>query len=75
MTSITYTNGNREITVSEKMSKIYVTSYVFDGVKWQTSGMKSYKTFTTAKRAAEKKVAEISQGWTKFPNWTITETV
>ena len=44
----------------------------FDGVKWQTS-WKNYKTFNTAKKAAEKYVAQISNGWTKFPTWTITE--
>lgn len=74
MTSITYTNGNIEIEVSEKMSKIYVTRSVFDGMKWQTTSMKSYKTFKTAKTSAEKAVAQISTGWTKFPNWTIVQT-
>ena len=71
----TYTNGNREITLTRLDSGQYiVTSNVYDGTKWQYGHPHTCKTLGAAERSAQKQVSAISRGWTQFPAWTITET-
>ena len=54
----TYTNGNRQIEISQRDSTFQVCSNVFDGVKWQSGRSKPYKTFSNAEKAAAKQVAD-----------------
>lgn len=68
----TYTNGNREITVTKRECYV-VSSNVWDGTKWQYGREHMYKTLAAAERSAQKMVAEISKGWTAQPTWTISE--
>ena len=68
----TYQNGNRMIDVTEKDGRFYVEASVYDGTKWQSGHRKPYKTLKAATKSAEKSVAQISSGWTQFPQWTIT---
>ncbi len=70
-----YQNGNREITIKNRDEGFVVTQQVWDGTKWQYSSRKIYKTKRAAERAAEAHVAQIPQGWTQFPEWTISGNV
>lgn len=69
----TYTNGNREIALTERNGKHVVSSNVWDGVKWQYGHDHVYKTLAAAERSAQKMVESISKGWTASATWTISE--